>query len=420
MQVEDPYSHLIFAVDIGSAYSKAILVKQNIDNQLETVSLALAKTKGLNKGVIVDQAAFVETLVELIEALPDYINNFSNIVITISNNNFLVNQEKVCVDIDANIVTSFDTDQALFKAITNAKLGKEYKLIHDINLSSYIDGKKVRSPLGYSGKKLEVCYQLISMSNKLLSSLTYSFSSLGLHNVQAYYPSIAASIGVASQQELESGCTIVDMGASFTTISVFKDSALVDTHVIPIGGNHVTNDVSLGLELTKDLAESLKIHFGNANSGSIDPNSKFDIPSFDNSAADNREVSKYELSLIIEARYEEWFQLIKNFLSDKGHLINITGSIILSGGSAKILGIIDLGRKILGANIRIGYPREYFGSELIAKDPGLSNLSGLIMNEYLNRQKFASIDAKNLNTKVMEAKNFKVVDKIKSWFQTNF
>ncbi|HPN96396.1 MAG TPA: cell division protein FtsA, partial [Candidatus Moranbacteria bacterium] len=239
------------------------------------------------------------------------------------------------------------------------------------------DQKNIKDPIGMNGVRLEVDALIIEGSTPYIRNLTKCVEQAGIEPETFVLSPLAAAKATLSKRQKELGVILVDIGGGATSIAVFEEDDLLHTSVLPLGGNHITNDIAIGLRTSIDVAEKVKLEFGNAMPREI--NKKEDI---DLSLIDSQEegmVSRYHVAEIIEARLEEIFSLVNKELKSIGKDKLLPGGVVLTGGTAKLPGCVDLAKNTLGLPAQTGFPMPLGGLVDRVDEPSFVTSIGLLM-----------------------------------------
>lgn len=227
-----------------------------------------------------------------------------------------------------------------------------------------------------TGIRLEVEAHIITGQVSAIKNLDKCLYQTGV-DPQEYIPSImACAESVLDRRQKELGVVLIEMGSSATNIAVYEEGTVVYSAVIPVGGEHVTNDLAIGLRCSIDTAEKVKIEYGTCIPDEVSEREEIDLSQI--SKSDSHTVSKKQTAKIIEARYHEIFLLVRDELSRIGREGMLPAGAVLCGSAVKMPGTIDLSRETLNLPVQMGFPKEFEGIIDRIDDPGFAALSGLI------------------------------------------
>jgi cell division protein FtsA len=200
---------------------------------------------------------------------------------------------------------------------------------------------------------------------------------------------LASSEAVLTQDEKDLGVCLIDVGGGTTDIAIFSDGAIVHTSVLPLGGNHLTTDIALGIRTPQDEAEQIKQKYGCALVEHVDPHEMIEVPSV--GGRKPRALSRQILSEIIEARVEEIFQLVREEIRNTAYEDLLASGVVLTGGTAQLPGIADIAEEVLGLPIRFGFPKKIGGLVDVVRSPMYATGVGLVLYGAKNLEKELSL-----------------------------
>jgi cell division protein FtsA len=257
-------------------------------------------------------------------------------------------------------------------------LPPEREIIHAIPRGFVVDGQDgVRDPVGMSGCRLEVETHIVTGSSTFLDNVVKCVRRAGLSVEFTVLEPIATSEAVVMDAEKDLGVALIDIGGGTTDVAVFTNGEIFYTSVLPVGGNHVTNDIAVGLRASQEESERAKIKFGVAVSDMAGPETTFEITSLGADAP--RELPREILVKIIEPRMHEIMQMVRSEIMKSGYLEMLPAGAVITGGASQMLGTAQLAERILGMPVRIGLPRDVGGLSDTVASPIYSTAVGLVM-----------------------------------------
>ena len=352
----------VVGIDIGSSKVRAAAGKLDKYGKLQITGVTSVPCNGLKKGIVVDIDNTAEGIKKSIEQLERMIDcNISEAYISIPAEicELTENRGIVAVSSDDREIRKNDV-QRVVKAAKIITISSDKEIIGVIPEQFIVDGyDNIIDPLGMSGLRLEVDAQIVLCRSTIISNLLKSIKKAGIILKGMVFQPMANSLAVLNKEEAEIGTLIVDIGSETTNITVLKNNRLEYVDMMPIGGNTITNDISVCLKLPLSEAEKLKIKYGKIDMGNEEENLKVKINANYN---DIIEVDCNILNEIITARVEEMVCLIKKRISINDQMNNISGIVIVGGGIALLRDIDELFRKILQKPTRVGLI-EYIGED---------------------------------------------------------
>ncbi|WP_315118054.1 cell division protein FtsA [uncultured Clostridium sp.] len=352
----------VVGIDIGSSKVCAAAGRLDRNNKIQIIGIASTPCSGLKRGIVVDIDSTAEGIIKALEQLERMIDSkIKDIYISIPGEicEITSNRGVVAVSAEDREITKNDVDRVL-KAAKIISVPSDKEIVGVVPEQFVVDGyDNITDPVGMCGMRLEVDSQIIMCQSTIISNLFKSINKAGFQSKGMVFQPIATALSVIKSEEMKIGTLLLDIGAETTNISVFKDNRLVFNDKLPLGGNTITNDISLCLKLPQSEAEKVKIKYGNIADSFDNEDFKIRINANYDSIV---EVSNNLLNDIIAARIEEIMYLLKKNLDLHGYLEEISGIVVVGGGISLVKGSIDICREILGKPVRIGIP-EYIGAE---------------------------------------------------------
>ena len=378
--------NIIAALDIGSSKICCFIAEVKGHNQIEVIGIGHQASKGVKSGTIIDLRATETAVAHAVEAAEvmakDHLQGqpIKSVLMNVPGMHTLPHPLSVDVRISGHEVSDRDIQNALAHARNIVVPGKE-ELIHVIPAGYTLDRTRgIQEPRGMIGQNLGVNITAIT---GLSPALRHLASVAGQNNLELdgfcstpYASGLAASVG----DELQLGCTVIDIGGGTTSIAVFLEGKIVYSAAVPVGGNHVTNDIARGLITSIADAERIKTLYGNAHATGIDNGELIDIPPMGEEEHEHPNyVPRSYLTSIIQPRIEETFELVRQKIDDSG-LGQVSGRrVILTGGASQLPGLCDIGQIILDKQIRLGKPRNIKGLAEATGGPAFSTAIGLLI-----------------------------------------
>jgi cell division protein FtsA len=384
MNQEQP---IIVGLDIGTTKIAAIAGRKNEFGKLEILGFGRANSNGVQHGMVLN---IDQTIKAIQQALENCYKSNPNLEIS-----------EVYVGIAGHHIKSLqtrgdivrkNTDDEIKQSEIDQLLSDQYKtyipagdqIIDVIPQEFTVDNfQNIPNPIGYSGVKVGANFHIITGDKNAIRNINRSVEKAGLIVKDLVLQPLASAAAVMSEQDLEAGVAIVDIGGGTTDLAVFYEGILKHTAVIPFGGENITNDIKTGLGVLKTQAEQMKLQFGSALSDEAKTNAYITIPGL--RGMQPKEISVRNLANIIQARMSEILDFVSYHLKQVGlesRMLN--GGIVLTGGGSQLKHLIQLTEYVTGLNARIGYPNEHLAAghiEELAK-PMYSTCIGLILKGY--------------------------------------
>lgn len=363
------------------------------DGQLHVIGVGNVKSNGVRKGAIVDIDATVQSIrkaVEQAERMTGY--QIHEVVLGVPANQTMLQLVKgvVAVNSENREITDDDLDRVVESAQVMS-IPPERELVNIIPRQFIVDNlDEIKDPRGMIGIRLEMDATMITTSKTLLHNVLRCVERAGLSIREIYLQPLASGYFALTEDEKNQGTAFIDLGGGSTTITVFEEGLLTHTGVIPVGGDHITKDISIVLKTPTEQAEQIKHQFGHAFYDDASDDEVFEVPVVGTDSTD--QYSQRYISEIIGARLEELLELVIDELARLG-VRDLPGGVVLTGGVAKLEGIAQLARQILQTRVRI-YTPDYIG----VREPSFATAVGLIRYAYLEDDFYG----KSTNTQPVE------------------
>jgi cell division protein FtsA len=404
--------NLIVGLDIGTSKIVAIVAELQPEGTLKVIGLGQHISRGLKKGVVVNIESTMQSIqraLEEAELMADC--KINNLYTGIAGSHIKSLNSHGMVKIKDAEVSQMDVDRVVDTARAIA-LPADQQILHILTQEFIIDGQEdVREPLGMSGMKLEVKVHIVTGAVAAAQNIVKCIKRCGIEVSDLILQPLASSLAVLTEDEKELGVCLVDIGGGTTDIAVFKQGAIRHTAVVPIAGDQMTNDVAVAFRTPTQSAEEIKIKHGCALRQLADPREIVEVPGVD--GREPRQLSVQTLAEVLEPRVVELYELVLNELRRSGMEEMIASGIVITGGSAMMRGMVELGEEIFHMPVRLGMPRYVGGLSEVVSNPRYATGVGLVL---MGKQQLE----RHLNGQ-MESSSFgRIMEKMKSWFQGNF
>lgn len=370
-------SYNYVSLDIGSSTIK-VLIGEMDHNSLHVIGVGNVQSAGIRKGTIIDIDATVQSIRQAIEQAERMTGlKIEEVVLGIPANGVHLQDVKgvVAVNSENREITDDDLERVM-KSSQVMNVPPEREIVNLVPKQFIVDDyDEITDPRGMMGVRLEMDATLVTTSKTLVHNILRCVERAGLQIREIYLQPLAAGAFALSEDEMNHGTAFIDIGGGSTTISVFAENRLVNTSVIPVGGDHITKDLSIVLKTPTEQARKIKHQYGHAFYDDASDDELFEVPVI---GADSKDqYSQRYISDIIGSRLEELFELILEDLYAAG-IQDLPGGIVLTGGTAKLDGILQLARDIFKTRVRL-YTPEYIG----VREPMYSTAVGLIRYAYM-------------------------------------
>ena len=373
-----PENEIIVGLDVGTTKICALVGEVDASGGVQILGVGQSVSEGLRKGVVIDLDAAHRNIRSAVDEASRATGVEINAVVvgvTGEHVTSVTSRGTVTITHASREITEADVNRALDNARSvTVPVGRE--IIHILPRGFVVDGQDgVRQPVGMSGGKLEVEAHVVTGSSSFIQNVLKSVTLAGLHVDSVVLEPIATSEAVLSDAEKEMGVIVADIGGGTTDLAVVINGSIIHSAVIPVGGNHVTGDLAVGLKTTRDEAERLKKDFGCALVSMVSDNDLVEVRTLDGDRS--RSVLRVALADIIEPRMQELFHLIRDDLGRHGYQ-HALSSLVLSGGGSLLHGAPELAHAVLGLPTRIGRPRNLVGQVEGIDSPIFATAVGLL------------------------------------------
>ncbi len=367
---------LVVGLDVGT-HKICTLVGEVRPDDIYVVGVGIEPSAGMKKGVVSDVQALTTAIsasVHKAEKSSGYDINRAFVSVAGSHISSLTSRGMTGI-MGQRSVQPEDLDKAM-EAARAIAIPHNREVLHVVPRSYTLDGQEgVRSPIGMHCFRLEVDAHIITASSTSLANLEDAVESAGVFVDRFILNPLAAGDAVLTEQEREMGVIVIDIGGGTTDIAVFIDGTVWHTAVIPIGGDHVTQDITYWMRVPFGLAEQVKVQRGHANMLSVSELEKFPVEPF---GGDIQQVSRRDLAMVIEARVEEMFELVQKEIKRSGYAGLLRAGAVITGGSSQLPGYKEVAARILNIPVRMAQPENLTGIADTLKNPSYSTSVGLL------------------------------------------
>jgi cell division protein FtsA len=372
---------IIAGIDIGSSNVRTVIVQSFREEELpRVIGVGVAPSAGLRKGIIVDleeATRAVNESVEIAERSSGIAVNSA--VISLGGNHINSQSSKGVIAVGrADGEVTEDDVARVINAAQAISVPPNKEIVHIIPKNYSLDDQKnIKDPLGMNGVRLEVDATIIEGSTQVIKNLAKCAEQAGIKIEDFVLAPLAAAMACLSKRQKELGVILVDIGGGTTSVAVYEENDLLHTAILPVGGSHITNDIAIGLRTSIDVAERVKIEYGNASPSEISKKEDINLSEID--SQEEGIVSRYHVAEIIEARLEEIFNMVNKELKTIGRDKLLPGGVVLTGGTAKLPGAVDLAKNILGLPAQTGFPSALGGLVDKVDEPSFVTAVGLVL-----------------------------------------
>ena len=402
---------MIVGLDIGTSKVVAIVGKLNTDGTLEIVGIGSHASRGLKKGVVVNIDSTVESIQRAVEEAELMAGcQIHSVYAGIAGNHIRSMNSHGIVAIRDREVEEADVSRVIDAAQAVA-IPADQKIIHILPQEYIIDEQDgIKKPLGMSGVRLEAKVHLVTAAVNAVQNIDKCIRLCGLDVEDIILEQLASSYSVLTEDEKELGVCLVDIGGGTSDIAIFTEGSIRHTAVIPIAGDQVTNDIAMALRTPTKNAEEIKVKYACALTQLAGPDESIKVPAVGDRGS--KELSRQALAEVVEPRYDELFTLIQSELRKSGFEEIIAAGIVLTGGSSKMEGAVELAEEIFHMPVRFAIPQGVTGLSDVVSNSIHATGVGLLL---YGQKQIGRISSSKAQPSIK-----KIPNKFIDWLKNNF
>ncbi|MBN2072982.1 MAG: cell division protein FtsA [Actinobacteria bacterium] len=373
------FNEYITGIDIGTTKVTTLIGGRDRENSFKIAGYGISDCSGIKKGIVIDINEATRSILKSVEDAEKsskiFVEN-AYIGVTGKHISFLNNWSEIKINSPNNIIRKMDIDKLISQA-NRINLPPQYQVIHTLIKQFVIDDEPgILDPAGLSANKLAVELLAIYGSASLIRNVLNSMKAAKIEVEDIILEALASAEAVLLPEEKESGIILLDIGGGTTDVAVYKDNKMVFTYCLPVGGNLITNDISIGLNIAFRKAEEIKKKFANVDYNFYENLSRINLEEIQI----NRDKTTLNIRLynIVNSRTRELLNLIKDKIDESGFLNLAPCGVVITGGSSQLKGILPLAETIFGLPARLGLPTEIEGPSEVVSDPIYSTGVGLL------------------------------------------
>ena len=411
--------NIIVGLDVGTTKVCTIVGVRHPSSELEIIGIGTHPSHGLKKGSVVNIDKTVKSIQNSVEEAKLMAGvNISAATIGIAGSHIYSFNSSGVVAVKNGEITQEDVDRVL-EAAKAVVIPSDREILHVIPQEFKVDNTGgIKNPVGMCGVRLEAHVHVVTGSISLIQNLVKCVEQTGIMAENITLQPIASSKSVLSNEEMDMGVVLVDIGGGTTDIAIWKDGSLIHSQIIPVGGNHFTNDLAVALKIPHAEAERIKINHGSVLAETLNQSSHITVQGI--AGTKPREVQLSYVAEVLGARAEELFSLIREQIEEKKLDIEITGGIVLTGGGALIKGLPELGEYLLERPTKVGYPVPFGGMTNIMQNPKYSTVLGLLLENATHLRKVVHNNNQALNHQKESDLMGRLGDSLRSVFKEIF
>lgn len=410
----------IAVLDIASSKVVCIIISVNGDNIPKVIGFGHQLSEGVRAGIIIDIKKAERSILAALNAAEKMAGEtIDEAYVNISGASITSNHINIETKISGHEVTFKDLDLMLNNG-NDLIINDETEIIQSLPLGYKIDDSEgIKDPMGMFGQVIATNLHVVTASKTSVRNIRNCLAKCHVNVKDFIISSYASSLAAIRQDDKEIGVIMLDIGAGNTSMAIFSEGYPVYFDSIPLGGNHITKDIALGLSVGIPFAERLKIIQGSAISTDSDDLDNIEISDEEDNLGSTKSITKAELTSIIRPRVEEILEFAKNNLEKSG-LYGISGNkVILTGGSSQLQGMKEIASFIFNKNAKVASPQELQGLPESSKGPAFSTAVGMILHAVENKEKKedrGKFRPMEMVSSQKKGKSFKIIE----WFKNNF
>lgn len=379
-------TRIIAGIELGSSKITTLVAQINedpvsLDSTINVVGASTSESKGIKKGQIVDIEEAVESVISSVEGAERMAGyNLESALIALGGAHVRSqNSHGVVAVSDPQGEISVNDIDRVVEAASAISLPTSREVVHVLSREYVVDGESgVKDPVGMSGVRLEVDTHIITAAASSMKNLRKAVNEVGIQIDDLVFSGLASAEAVVSPTERELGCVLVDVGGGTTSVAVFIDGSLAYSGVIPVGAKNVTNDLAIGLRVSLETAEKIKLVLSSKRKKDMPEEDEVDLAAM--GVTEIKKISKKTLlEGIIRPRLNEIFTMVRLELEREGIINRIPSGAIITGGGAETVGVIDSAKRMLSLPVRIGSPKGVGGLIDDIMSPSFATPVGLII-----------------------------------------
>ncbi len=400
---------IIVGLDIGTTKVCAVVGEARPDG-VEIIGMGSHPSEGLRKGVVINIEHTVDSIKEALEEAETMAGcEISAVYAGIAGGHIKGFNSHGVIALKEKEVTKKDIERVI-EAARAVAIPMDREVIHTLVQEFIVDDQDgIMDPLGMSGVRLETNIHIVTGAVTSAQNIIKCANRAGLDVCDIILQSLASSEAVLSKEERNLGAAIIDFGGGTTDMAVFSKGAIKHTSVLPLGGDNLTYDIAVGLRTAKLEAEKIKIKYGCSLSSMIGKDETVEVPGV--GGRKPRVLSRQILGEILEPRVEEIFSLIYGEILRSGHEDTITSGVVVTGGSAELLGITEMAEQIFNAPARVGYPEGISGLVEVVNKPMYATAVGLVLYGAKTNKRHKKFRIRDVNI------CNRVMSRMKRWFK---
>ncbi|WP_446830628.1 cell division protein FtsA [Candidatus Foliamicus sp.] len=370
---------IVTALDIGTSKVAAIVAAADEESgELEILGFGSSPSKGMKRGSVVNIEATIKSIDQAVgEAELMSGVQIGDVVVGISGDHVQSLTSHGIVAVGGEEVSESDVARVI-EAARAVLVPSDKRVLHVLPRDYVVDDQDgILDPTMMSGVRLEAHVHIITVGESAAQNIEKCVRRCNLRAERIVLEHLASGTAILTDDEMQLGCCVLDIGAGTTDIAVFQGGSIRFTHVIPIAGDQVTHDIAQSLRTPTQAAEQLKIHYACALAQMVEENEEIEVLSVGDRPP--RKLARQALARVVEPRYEELFQLVHNVLHRGAYLESAAAGVVLTGGTSAMPGAVELAEEVLNVPVRLGHAQRTRGLQEVVSNPAHATGVGLLL-----------------------------------------
>ncbi|HEX7342491.1 MAG TPA: cell division protein FtsA [Rhodanobacteraceae bacterium] len=402
---------LVVGLDIGTSKVVAIVGEYTPGDPVEVIGIGTHISRGLKRGSVVDIESTVHSIQRAVEEAELMAGcDIRSVYASVSGSHLETKNSHGTAAIHDREVAYSDLEQVL-EAARAVAIPADRKILYKEPQEYRIDGQDgIRHPVGMSGVRLEASVHLVTGAAAAVQNINKCINRCGLSVDELVPSAVASAKAVLTDDERELGVCLVDIGAGTTDIAIYTQGAIRYTRALPLGGDQITNDIAYGVHTPTAHAEDIKVKYACALTELAHAEETVQVPSVGDRPP--RRLARQQLAQVVQARYEEIFEMVHDELRRSGYESLVAAGVVLTGGAARMEGVPELAEEVFHKMVRLGLPQHVVGlGEVVSSQTHATGVGLLLHGARAGGMHGVSSMSGSVGG---------VVDKMRGWLSRNF
>jgi cell division protein FtsA len=406
---------IVVGIDIGTTKVCTLVARLEGESDMRILGVGIEPAQGIKKGTVVDLGAASQSISRSIEKAQRTSGlEITSALVSLAGSHVSAMNSRGVVGISGGVITEDDVFRAL-EAAQAVAMPHNREIIHVIQRGFTVDGQDgIQTPVGFSGFRLEVEAHIITAAASTVENLRQCVQTCGVDVLSFVLNPLASGEVVLNKTEREMGVCVCDIGGGTSDLALYINGDVWHTNVLPVGGNHITQDIAIGMRISPEQAEQIKKQYGHASKAEVGEDDFFTLKAFGEEQA--QQVSRRDLAHIIEARVEEIFQLLHQEIRRSGYDSLLPAGMVLTGGTSLLPGIRPLASRVLNMPVRIAKPENLVGLVDQLQSPAFATSVGLLKWSELMNTTMNAVPQSRHSSNLPSMKGVSINwEKVKTW-----